>query len=97
MWRRTLARPLVADMGQRDGDAVDERLAADEAMVGQQVGAKGEMLARAEADFEVERAVVAEQARGADLALVGDRDLRQQVSRPAPTAGTRSLCPDERP
>ena len=53
---------LVADMAERRGDAVEERLAADEAVVGQQVGAIGEMLARAEADLEMERPVVAEQA-----------------------------------
>ena len=56
-----VGEPLVADVGQRDGDAVDEWLAADEAVVGQQVGAVSEVLPRAEADFEVERAVVAEQ------------------------------------
>ena len=54
---------LVADVAERRGDAVEERLAADEAMIGQQVGAIGEMLARAEADLEMERPVLAEQAR----------------------------------
>ena len=47
-------------------------------MVWQQVGAKSEMLARAEADFEVERAIFAEQAARADLAVRRNRDLRQQ-------------------
>ena len=53
---------LVADVAERGGDAVEERLGADEAVVGQHVGAVGEMLARAEADLEMQRAVVAEQA-----------------------------------
>ena len=60
------------------GDAVEERLAADEAVVGQQIGAVGQMLARAEADLEVERAVVAEQPLRGDLALRRHGDLRQQ-------------------
>ena len=42
-------------MGERADDAVEEGLAADEAVIGQQVGAVGEMLARAEADLEMER------------------------------------------
>ncbi len=54
---------LVADMAERGRDAVEERLAADEAVVGQHVGAIGEMLARAEADLEMQRTVLAEQAR----------------------------------
>lgn len=45
-------------------DAVDERFAADEAVIGQQIGAVGKMLARAEADLEMERPVVAEQPPG---------------------------------
>ena len=69
---------LVANAAERGGDAVEERLAADEAMIGQQVGAVGEMLARAEADFQVERAVVAEQAPRGQLAIVGDRDRGKQ-------------------
>ena len=68
----------VADVAERGGDAVDERLAADEAMVGKQVRARGEMLARAEADLEVERALVAEQSLRTDLAVSRHRDRRQQ-------------------
>ena len=56
--RRCLSRTCA----ERGRDAVEERLRADEAVVGQHVGAVGEMLARAEADFEVQRPVVAEQA-----------------------------------
>ena len=70
---------LVADMAERGRDAVDEGLAADEGMVGQHVGAISEMLARAEADLEMERTILAEQAGGRDLALVGHFDLRQQT------------------
>ena len=87
---------LVADMAERGGDAVEERLAADEAVVGQQVGAVGEMLAAAEADLEMQRAVVAEQALGGDLALCRHRDRGQQLSTSAACAA-RNLCPLERP
>ncbi len=64
-----IGQPLVADMAECLGDAVDEWLAADEAMIGEQVRAVRQMLAAAEADFKVERAIVAEQALGRDLAL----------------------------
>jgi hypothetical protein len=40
---------------ERADDAVEERLGADEAVIGQEIGAIGEMLARAEADLEMER------------------------------------------
>ena len=66
-------------MRQRHRDPVEERLATDEAMIGQQVGAKREMLARAEPDFEVKRTLVAEQSQGVDRALGGQRQLRQQA------------------
>src|SRR5687767_11530232 len=65
-------------MAESGGDAVEERLAADEAMVGQQVGAKSEMLARAEADLQMQWPLVAEQARRRDLALGRHRQRRQQ-------------------
>ena len=39
----------------------EERLAADKAVIGQQVGAVGEVLAGAETDLQVQRTVVAEQ------------------------------------
>ena len=55
---------LVADMAERGGDAVQEGFAADEPMIGEHVGAIGEMLARAEADLEMQRPVLAEQAGG---------------------------------
>ena len=47
-------------------------------MVGQHVGAVGEMLARAEADLEMQRAVLAEQPLRSDLAFRRHLDLRQQ-------------------
>ena len=62
MWMRTLASRWSRIWPSAWRDAVEERLAADEAMIGQQVGAIGEMLAAAEADLEVQRAVVAEQS-----------------------------------
>ncbi len=47
-------------MAERSGDAVEERLAADEAMIGEQVSAIGEMFARAEPDLEMQWTVIAE-------------------------------------
>ena len=55
-------------MAERADDAIEERFAAYETVIGQQVGAVGEMLARAEADLEMERAIVAEQGGRGDLA-----------------------------
>jgi hypothetical protein len=46
---------LIAHMAERADDAVEERLAADEAVVRQEIGAVGEMLPRTEADLEMER------------------------------------------
>ena len=60
---------LVADVAERGGDAVEERLGADEAVVREHVGAVRKMLARAEANFEMERATVAEQSRRTDLPI----------------------------
>ena len=54
--RRTLASSLSSHMGQRLRHAVEERLGTDEAVVGQQVGAVGEVFAAAEADLEMQRA-----------------------------------------
>ncbi len=65
-------------MDQRLGDAVHERLAADEAVLGQHVGARGHVLAAAEADLEMQRALIVEQALGGDRPLGRHRDLRQQ-------------------
>jgi len=45
------------------------RLGTDEAVVGKHVGAVGEVLARAEADLEMQRPVVAKQAAGGDLTV----------------------------
>ena len=73
------ARAVIArDMDQRLRHPVHERLAADEAVVGQHVGAGGEVLAAAEADLEMERAVMPEQALGGDGAFRRHRDPRQQ-------------------
>ncbi len=68
----------VADMAERAGDAVEEGLGADEAVIGEQIGAVGEMLAGAEADLEMERPLVAEQDAGIDRPFVGHAQRRQQ-------------------
>ena len=67
---------LVADVAERRGDAVEERFGADEAVIGQHVGAIGQMLAGAESDLEVERAL---------------RRRTEHVRVISPSAGT-SIC-----
>ena len=69
---------LLPDVAERRGDAVEEWLRADENVIGKEVRAKSEMLARAEADFEMERPVLTEKARRGDFALRRDFDLGQQ-------------------
>ena len=46
---------VARHMHQRLRDAVEERLGADEAMVGQHVGAPRHMLAATETDLEMQR------------------------------------------
>ena len=87
---------LVADMAERGRDSVEERLGADEAMVGQHVGALGEMLAAAEADLEMERAVFAEQGSAVISPSAGTA-IWGSSFRPALAWPSRSLCPLERP
>ena len=41
-----VGKPLLADMAERLGDAVEKWFATDEPMVGEQVRAMGEVLAR---------------------------------------------------
>ena len=81
----------VADMAERADHAVEERLGADEAVIGQQIGAVGEMLAGAEADLEMKRAVVAEQGARIDRPLVGHAQRRQQSLDQA-RPGRRATC-----
>src|SRR5437868_9712648 len=69
---------LVADVPERSGDSVQERLGTNEAVVGKHVGPGREMLARAEADLEVQRPVVAEQTPRNDLPVRWHFDLRQK-------------------
>jgi hypothetical protein len=77
-----IRKVLVADVAERDRDAVDERFAADEAMVRQHVGAIRKMLARTEADLEVQGALmpfgIAEQAARGHVALGRHFDLGQE-------------------
>src|SRR5439155_24749911 len=69
----------VPDMRERGGDAVQERLGANEAVIGEHVGALGEVLARAEANLEVQWTVVAEQAPRRNLAFRRYCNLREQL------------------
>jgi hypothetical protein len=78
-----IGEALVAHMAERSDHAVEERLAADEAVIGQKVGAVSEMLAAAEADLEMEGAPttfgIAEQRPGVERAGLGHRDGREQL------------------
>ena len=69
---------VVADMVQRADHAVEERFAADKAVIRTGAGLSRQMFAGAEADLHLDRAVVAEQELRIERAGVGDRDLRQQ-------------------
>src|SRR3546814_18805616 len=69
----------IADMLQRADYSVQERLAADKAMIRQQVGTISEMLAGPEADFEVKGAIIAEQSPGRDRPFLRHFDLREQL------------------
>ena len=69
---------LFVQVRQGGGHTVQIGLGPDQAVVGQQVGAIEQMLARAHADLQVERAVLAEQPFGSDRALGGHRHLRQE-------------------
>ena len=69
-------RPAVAaDVDERLGDAVDERLGADEPVVGQHRGSLRKMFAAAEADLEMQWAIVPEQALGGHRTFGGGEHL----------------------
>src|SRR5690242_13662934 len=70
---------LVADVAERGGDTIKERLDADEAMVRQHIGAVGKMFARAEPDLEMERPILAKQRCCGQLAFFGNFEMRQQA------------------
>ena len=59
-------------------DAVEEGLAADEAVIGAHRGLPGHMFAAAEADLQLQRAIVTEQRLQCDRTVLGDRNARQQ-------------------
>jgi hypothetical protein len=48
-------------------------------MIREKIGSKSEMLAAAEADFEVQRAVIAKERPRGDLALRRNRDFREKL------------------
>src|SRR3546814_14052986 len=66
-------------MLQRADHAVQKRLAADKAMIRQQVGTISKMLAGPEADFEVKGAIIAEQSPGRDRPFLRHFALREQL------------------
>src|SRR5690606_5066291 len=73
-WVRAL---ISRNMHERLSDAVKKRFATDKAVIGEQVRTRGQMLATAEPDFEMQRAIVAKQALGRHRALAWHRNLRQ--------------------
>jgi hypothetical protein len=73
-----IAQRAIAHMGERLRHAIDEGFGADEAVIGQQVGPIRHMLAAAEPDFEMQRAIVTEQDLAGDRAFCGQGNPRQQ-------------------
>ena len=75
-----IGEAAVAHMHQRLRDPVQEGLGADQAVIGEQIGAFGEVLAPAEADLEMQcgRSDCQTALRRAHLALARHRDLRQE-------------------
>ena len=73
-----ILQPVRLHMLQGTDHAVDERLAADKAMIGMQLRLSREMLARAEADLQLQGPIIAEQDTGIERAF-GNADAGQQV------------------
>src|SRR4051794_10620108 len=69
---------LVANMSEPCGDSVEEWLGPDEAMIRKHVRAVSEMLARTEANLQMQRAVIAEEPARGDVALGRNFDLGKQ-------------------
>ncbi len=97
-----IAQRAIAHMRERLCYSIDEGFGADEAVIGQQIGTVRQMLAATEADLEVKRARIAEQAGRIDWPIAGDRDPGQQgvdqhlLSRPQGPALAASVKPIER-
>ena len=73
-------RAIIAiHVGQRLGHPVQERFRADKAVIGQHIGARRHMLTPAEPDFEMQRALIAEQHRRSDRPFRRHGDARQQA------------------
>ena len=67
------------DMAQRSDDAVEKRLASDEAVPRSRSRLTGEMLAGPEADLQFKRAAIAEQVTRVQRTAGADGDLRHQA------------------
>jgi len=65
-------------MHQQADNAVQKWLTADEPVTWAQRSLEGEVLAAAEADFQLERAIVAEQGFSIERIIARNRDLREQ-------------------
>ena len=94
-----VVQPAVADMAQRSDHPIQERLASDEARIRPCDRLAGEMLPRAEADFQPQRTIVVEQPRRIQRPLLRHRHLRQQVvdERGLALAQLMALCPAIKP
>ena len=76
--QRQLRAMIAGDMNQRLRDPIDKGLGANEAMIGQHVGAARHMLAAAETNFEMQRTWLSEQTLRGNFANIRHRNLRQQ-------------------
>src|SRR3546814_19723116 len=86
--RRVLSM-IPRDMDEGLRDAIHKGFGADEAVIGQHVGAHRHMLAAAETDLEMQRTIVAEQTLRAHFAAIPHSDARQPAVDPLLLPGHR--------
>lgn len=86
-----IAKPAVADLSKRLGDAVGEGLGTDKAVIGQEVRAPGHVLTPSETDFKMKGAVMTEQPRGGDLAVGWDGNFWKEIVEKCPLGRAQRL------
>jgi hypothetical protein len=74
-----IVESLPLDVEQQADHAIQERFAADEAVIGAHRRLAGEMLAAAEADLELQGTIVAEQGGGIERPGFRNRDPREKI------------------
>src|SRR3546814_8370607 len=77
--RRVLSM-IPRDMDEGLRDAIHKGFGADEAVIGQHVGAHRHMLAAAETDLEMQRTIVAEQTRSEEHTSELQSQIRRSYS-----------------